>query len=270
MMKTIVLANHKGGCAKTTCALNIAVALAAKGARVLAVDLDPQGNLSTALGANLEDLEDSHRTSLRLMLAEDEDFSTFLVNARPRLDLIPSCLDDTAEAMLLGADSRELLLKEKLEPAQTSYNYCIIDTPPSLGTPTLNALAMSDLTIVPVDTGLFSLVGIKQLRRKVGRMSRKYSPEMMVRALSTKFTKRNKIDRSVREEMIKRFGDDYVFETTIPRTVDIEEATALLKSVTESRNDSPAAFAFFQLLKEIKEALGDEEIRTGTIERKLG
>lgn len=269
-MKTIVLANHKGGCAKTTCALNVAVTLASKGARVLAVDLDPQGNLSIALGANLEDLEDTHRTSLRLMLEEDADYSTYIVETRPRLHLLPACLDDQAEALLLGADSRELLLKEKLEPAQSAYDYCIIDTPPSLGTPTLNALAMSDLTIVPVDTGLFSLVGIKQLRRKVGRMSRKYAPEMMVRALSTKFTKRNKIDNAVRAEMIKRFGEDYVFETVIPRTVDVEEATSLLKSVTESRKESPAAFAFFQLLKEIREAFGDEEIRGKSNQQQLG
>lgn len=84
-MKTIVLANHKGGCAKTTTALNIAVGLAAQGSRVLAVDLDPQGNLSAVFGVDLEDLEDSRRTSMRLMLDPAGDFSEYVAQARPRV-----------------------------------------------------------------------------------------------------------------------------------------------------------------------------------------
>ena len=154
-MKTIVLANHKGGCAKTTAALNIAVTLAASGSRVLAVDLDPQGNLSAACGIDLEELEESRRTALRLMLDDHGDYSEYMTQVRPRMSLIPCCLDDEAEAVVTAADSRELLLKEKLEPALPNFDYCVIDTPPSLGILTLNALAMSDLTIVPIDTGLF-------------------------------------------------------------------------------------------------------------------
>lgn len=258
-MKTIVLANHKGGCAKTTTALNIAVGLAAQGSRVLAVDLDPQGNLSAVFGVDLEDLEDSRRTSMRLMLDPSGDFSEYIAQARPRVSIIPCCLDDEAEAVITAADSRELLLKEKLEPAHPSYDYCVIDTPPSLGTPTLNALAMSDLTIVPIDTGLFALLGIKQLLRKVTRISKRYSPQMQILALSTKFTARQKLDREVRERVIARFGEDYVFQTTIPKLVAVEEATANLKSVGEASAESPATFAFRKLVKEIKEVIGDEE-----------
>ena len=107
-MKTIVLANHKGGCAKTTTALNVAVALSMTGSRVLAVDLDPQGNLSAALGADLEEIEESKKTSHRLMLDEKGDFSSYIMSLRPRLDLLPSCLDADAEALLDGqAVSRE-------------------------------------------------------------------------------------------------------------------------------------------------------------------
>jgi chromosome partitioning protein len=257
-MKTIVLANHKGGCAKTTTTLNISVALALSGASVLAVDLDQQGNLSASLGVDLESLEETRRTSLRLMLGQD-DYSQFTVKVRPRLDVIPCCLDDDAEAIITASDSRELLLKEKLEPAYKNYDYCVIDTPPSLGTPTLNALAMSDLTIVPIDTGLFALLGIKQLLRKVTRISRRYSPEMSVMALSTKFTARNRVDQTVRENVIIRFGKDYVLETTIPELVAVEEATIGKRSVLESSPESPASFAFRKLVKELKEVLGDEE-----------
>jgi chromosome partitioning protein len=87
------------------------------------------------------------------MLDERGDFSTYLVHVRPRLDVLPACLDADAEALLDGqAVSRELLLKQKLAAAQKAYDYCVIDTPPALRVPTLNALAMSDLTIVPIES----------------------------------------------------------------------------------------------------------------------
>jgi chromosome partitioning protein len=269
-MKTITLANHKGGCAKTTTALNLAVALAAKGSRVLAVDLDQQGNLSAALGIDLEDLEETRRTSLRLMLDPAGDFSQYRVAVRPRLDLIPCCLDDDAEAIITASDSRELLLKEKLEPAQKAYDFCVIDTPPSLATPTLNALAMADLTVVPIDTGLFAMLGLKQLLRKVTRISKRYAPEMQIVALSTKYTAKNKIDRAVREQVIARFGEDYVLESTIPELVAVEEATVTKRAVIESAPESPASFAFRKLVKEIKEVVGDAEIEESGTKRVTG
>jgi len=262
-MKTIVLANHKGGCAKTTTALNLAFTLSVTGSRVLAVDLDQQGNLSAALGIDLEELEETRHTAMRLMLDPQADFSQYIVNTRPRLDLIPCCLDDEAEAIITASDSRELLLKEKLAPAAPAYDYCILDTPPSLGIPTLNALAMSDLTIVPIDTGMFALLGIKQLRRKVTRIASRFAPEMQLVALSTKYTARNRVDKAVREAVIAKFGVDYVLETTIPSLVAVEEATLEQKSVVEHAPDSPAAFAFRRLVKELKEIMGDGEIEQG-------
>ena len=101
-MKTITIANHKGGVAKTTTALNLAVLLANQGSRVLACDLDPQGNLSLALGADLQELEESRLTSHRLMLSDRDDYSTYVQKKRPRLDVLPSCLDHDAESMLLS------------------------------------------------------------------------------------------------------------------------------------------------------------------------
>jgi chromosome partitioning protein len=89
-LKTITIANHKGGCAKTTTALNLAVALAAKGARVLAVDLDLQGNLSASLGADLDELEGSRLTVHRLLLEPKDDYSQYIIHSRPRLDLLPA------------------------------------------------------------------------------------------------------------------------------------------------------------------------------------
>jgi chromosome partitioning protein len=267
-MKTITIANHKGGCAKTTVALNVAVTLASTGSKVLAVDLDFQGNLSAALGVDLEELEESRKTAHRLMLDERADFSTFTAQGRPRLDIIPACLDDDAEALLDGqAVSRELLLKQKLAPAETAYDYCVIDTPPALRVPTLNALAMSDLTIVPVETSAFALHGLSQLLRKVGKVRKAHSPGMALMALSSIFTARNNLDKAVRAKVIERFTDDYVFQTTIPRSVAVGEATSTSRAVIEANSESPAAFAYHKLAAEIREVLNDEESRQETTRR---
>lgn len=264
-MKTITIANHKGGVAKTTTALNLAVLLAHQGSRVLAVDLDPQGNLSLALGANLAELENSRRTSHRLMLSDRDDYSIYTQNARPRLDLLPSCLDHDAESMLLSQRvAGELLLKQKLAPAKRVYDFCVIDTPPSLQTPTLNALATSDLVIIPIETSMFALHGISQLLRTIGQVRRIHAPQQIIMALSTLHNARQKLDRDVREQVLAKFGEDFVFNTSIPRLVAVGEATAQLQAVVESQPESSATFAFHKLTSEvfsvlIEEGLMDEQ-----------
>jgi chromosome partitioning protein len=268
-MKTIALANHKGGCAKTTTALNVAAALATTGSRVLAVDLDPQGNLSASLGADLQGLETTHRTSHRLMLDERGDFSDYVIKSKPRLDLLPACLDADAEALLDGqAVSRELLLKQKLSPAQPAYDYCVIDTPPSLRVPTLNALAMSDLTIVPIESSMFALLGLGQLLRTVAKVRRAHAPDMMVMALSTLYTARQNLDKNIRSKVLEKFTEDFVFNTTIPRAVAVGEATATLQAVVETSPESAGAFAFRKLVSEIREVIGDEENRSEAARRR--
>ncbi|HEY0320534.1 MAG TPA: ParA family protein [Pyrinomonadaceae bacterium] len=268
-MKTIALANHKGGCAKTTTALNVAAALATTGSRVLAVDLDPQGNLSASLGADLQEMETNHRTSHRLMLDERGDFSDYIIKSKPRLDLLPACLDADAEALLDGqAVSRELLLKQKLSPAQAAYDYCVIDTPPSLRVPTLNALAMSDLTIVPIESSMFALLGLGQLLRTVAKVRRAHAPDMMVMALSTLYTARQNLDKNIRSKVLEKFTEDFVFNTTIPRAVAVGEATATLQAVVETSPESAGAFAFRKLVSEIREVMGDEENRSEAARRR--
>ena len=264
-MKTIVCANHKGGCAKTTTVLNLAVAFASKGNRVLAIDLDFQGNLSSSLGVDLQELEESRMTSHRLMLDDNGDYSSFLTKqARPRLDVLPACLDADAEVLLDGqAFSRELLLKQKLAAATSAYDYCVIDTPPSLRVPTLNALAMSDLTIIPIETSMFALLGLTQLLRTVSKIRATHAQEMLVMALSTRHTARQNLDKLIREKVIERFTEDFVFNTTIPRAASVETATALMKAIVEAEKESAPSFAFFKLIQEIREILDEQETQAG-------
>jgi chromosome partitioning protein len=259
-MQTIVLSNHKGGCAKTTTAFNLSIALAAAGHKVLVVDLDQQGNLSAAFGADLGDVQQSQKNSYRLMLDETGDYSDYLIPCRKRLDLIPACLDPDAEDLLEGKRlTRELLLRSKLEAAQHSYQFCVIDTPPSLRLPTLNALAMSDLTIVPVDSSMFALLGLNQLLRTVYKVRTAHAPKMQMMALSTRFKARQILDKEIREKIIEIFTEDYVFNTTIPNAAAVEQATATLQSVIETQPEAAPAFAFRQLLKEVKDLLNNEQ-----------
>jgi chromosome partitioning protein len=259
-MKTIVISNHKGGCAKTTTALNLSVVLASQGSRVLAVDLDPQGNLSVALGADLQELESNRATSHRMMLDSRGDVSAYLMRARPRLDLIPSCLDHDAETLIEGQPvSRDLLLKNKLVSARSGYDYCVIDTPPSLRAPTLNALATSDLTVIPIESSMFALVGLTQLMRMVAAVRRAHAPRMIIMGLSTMFVARQTVDKEVRSQMEAVFKTN-IFGTRIPRAAAVNAATGSGKSVFETDIASPAALAFFNLANEVRERFDHEKV----------
>lgn len=258
-MKTITIANHKGGCAKTTTALNLAVAFASKGKRVLAVDLDLQGNLSAALGADLEELEQSRRTVHRMLL-NGSDYSEITVHARPRLDLLPASLDsDVLPSLDAMVVSRELRLRDRLEAAQDHYDYCVVDTPPALNVPTLNGLVVADMVIIPIETSLFALLGLGQLLRVVAQVRQTHAPDQFVMALSTIHAARQNLDKQVRARVIEKFTEEFVFQTAIPRSVSVGEATAGLKAVVEAEPTSPATFAFYKLMAEIRELLGDEE-----------
>lgn len=259
-MKTIVLANHKGGCAKTTTVLNLAIVLANQGSRVLAVDLDPQGNLSVALGADLKELESTRCTSHRLMLDSRGDLAAYLMRARPKLDLIPACLDHDAETLIEGQPvSRDLLLKTKLSTVRSGYDYCVIDTPPSLRAPTLNALAISDMTIIPIESSMFALVGLTQLMRMVAAVRKAHAPKMIIMGLSTMHVARQTVDKEVRLQMEAIFKSN-VFETRIPRAAAVNAATGMGKSVFETDIASPAALSFFNLANEIRERFDDEKV----------
>lgn len=259
-MKTVVIANHKGGCAKTTTALNLGIVLAGQGSRVLMVDLDPQGNLSVALGADLQELESTRCTSHRMMLDARGEIAAYLTRARPRLDLIPACLDHDAETLIEGQPvSRDLLLKNRLSVVRTGYDYCVIDTPPALRAPTLNALAMSDMTIIPIESSNFALVGLGQVMRMVSAVRKAHAPKMIIMALSTKYKARQTVDKEVRAQVEGLFKSN-VFEAWIPDAAAVNQATGIGKSVFETNIASPAAMAFFNLANEVRERFGDEKV----------
>ena len=135
----------------------------------------------------------------------------------------------------------------------------MIDTPPALSVPTLNGLVVADLVIIPIETSLFALLGLKQLLRVVAQVRQAHAPDQFVMALSTIHSARQNLDKQVRAQVIAKFTEEFVFRTTIPRLVSVGEDTAGLKSIVEMDSTSPATLAFYQLVREIQDLIGDEE-----------
>jgi chromosome partitioning protein len=158
MAQVYTLANAKGGCGKSTVAFNLAVCFARSGYRTLAIDLDQQGNLSAALGVDLNELK---LTAHRLLIDEQADISSFLVEPRPRLKLLPNTIDIIAEDLLEAKKvNRELLLRKKLKPVAREFDIVVIDTPPAMRAATLNGLAVADVVIIPIESSYFALLGL--------------------------------------------------------------------------------------------------------------
>jgi chromosome partitioning protein len=195
-----------------------------------------------------------------MMLDQRGDLAAYLTRARPRLDLIPACLDHDAETLIEGQPvSRDLLLKNKLASVRTGYDYCVIDTPPSLRAPTLNALAMADMTIVPIESSNFALVGLGQVMRMVAAVRKAHSPKMIIMALSTKYKPRQTVDKEVRSQVESMFKTN-VFEAWVPDAAAVNQAIGIGKSIYETNIASPAALAFFNLANEVRERFGDEKV----------
>ena len=269
-MLKICFANNKGGCAKTTVSLNVAIALARQGAKVLAVDLDPQGNLSATLGADLGELVQTRKTAYRLMLDDRGDFSEYIMSGRPRLDVIPQCIDDAGETLVENVSlGRELMLRERLAAAENQYDFCILDTPPRMKAPTLNALALADLVVVPIDSGLYSLIGLRELLGNIGRVRRMHAPNQKVLALLSKYTATFKLDKEVRKTVIDFFTPAMVFNATIPNATGVGVATSNFQAIVESEPESAAGFAYLQLVREIREVLSGQ-VKETTLERITG
>ena len=139
------------------------------------------------------------------------------------------------------------------------YDYCVVDTPPSLEVPTLNGLVVADLVIIPIETSFFALLGLNQLLRVIAQVRAAHSPDQFVMALSTIHSARQNLDKQVRAQVIAKCTEEFVFNTTVPRLVSVSEATAGKKAVVEIDSASPATLAFYQLIREIKELIGDEQ-----------
>jgi chromosome partitioning protein len=246
MASVIAFANQKGGVAKTTSTLNLAVALAEMGKRVLTIDLDPQGNLTMSQGLNPDTIERSmydvlvHRLPLEQVIHKGE------------IDLAVSSIDLAgAELALSSMIGRERALERALLPHKGDYEYILIDTPPSLGLLTINALVSSDGVIVPVQCEYLSLRGLVQLENTLSMIRENLNPHVAIQGiLPTMFDGRTLHAREAVEILQENFGD-LVFKTRIRKTVRYAEAPVKGLSILKYEPQGSAAQAYRELAKEV-------------------
>ena len=162
MSRIISCCNAKGGTGKTTVALNLASIFASHfRKKVIAIDLDPQGNLAVGLGIDPREIT---KTTFRLLMDDTPDFDQYIIQkVRPNLDLIPNALEPNMEALLASRRNRERLLESRLQPLRERYDFIILDTPPALETSTINAMVASDEILIVIDCGYYALYGLNQL-----------------------------------------------------------------------------------------------------------
>jgi chromosome partitioning protein len=244
--QVIALANQKGGVAKTTTTLNLAVAFKEQGFNVLAVDLDPQGNLTMSQGMDPDTVERSMFDVLVHSLPIDE------VIHRTEIDLAVSSIDLAgAELALSSMIGRERALQKGLLPARNRYDYVLVDTPPSLGLLTINALTAADSVIVPVQCEYLSLRGLVQLENTLSMIRENLNPTVEIRGiLPTMYDGRTLHSREAVEMLKENFGE-LVFETRIRKTVRYAEAPVQGSSVLKYDPTGTAAEAYRELAKEV-------------------
>jgi chromosome partitioning protein len=244
--RVIAFANQKGGVAKTTTTLNLGVAFAEQGMRVLLVDLDPQGNLTMSQGLNPDAIERSmfdvlvHRLPIQEVIQDAE------------VELAVSSIDLAgAELALSSMIGRERALEKALEPVKENYHYVLIDTPPSLGLLTINALVASDGVIVPVQCEYLSLRGLVQLENTLSMIRENLNPDVEIQGiLPTMYDNRTLHSREAVEILQENFGG-LVFDTKIRKTIRYAEAPVKGSSVLKYDPSGSAAEAYRELAKEV-------------------
>jgi chromosome partitioning protein len=244
--QVIAFANQKGGVAKTTTTLNLAVAFKEQGFNVLGVDLDPQGNLTMSQGMDPDTLERSMFDVLVHSVPVEE------VVHRTEIDLAVSSIDLAgAELALSSMIGRERALQKALLPVRNRYDYVLVDTPPSLGLLTINALTAADSVIVPVQCEYLSLRGLVQLENTLTMIRENLNPIVEIRGiLPTMYDGRTLHSREAVEMLKENFGD-LVFDTRIRKTVRYAEAPVQGSSVLKYDPSGSAAQAYRELAKEV-------------------
>lgn len=252
MGKIISICNQKGGTGKTTTTVNLSAAIAELGKRVLIVDADPQGNATSGVGVNKNELG---KSVYDLILNKATAKEVLIQNVYPSLDLIPCNIHLTgAEIELVGVLSRETRLKKAIASIASDYDYIFIDSPPSLGLITLNALVTSNSIIIPIQCEFYALEGVSQLMHTLGLIREGLNPSLDIEGvLLTMADYRTNLTTEVINE-IKGYFKDKVYSAIIPRNIRLSEAPSHGKPITVYDGTSIGAKKYRELAAEIIEA----------------
>jgi len=260
VLRTLAIANQKGGVGKTTTTINLGTALASIGERVLVLDLDPQGNASTGLGI---DTDARSKTSFDVLTGTATLMETHQPTAVPRLYVVPANTDLVGIDTTLGPDQNrafrlrdalsEFKAQQRTVPPGEAFNYVLIDCPPSLNLLTLNAMTAANAVLVPVQCEFFALEGISQLKDTIDQIRATLNPSLEIQGVVlTMHDARTSLSREVAENVRAFFGPK-VYETIIPRNTRVAEAPSHGKPILLYDYDCAGSQAYIRLASEIIE-----------------
>ena len=249
MGRIIAIANQKGGVGKTTTSINLSSCIAAKGKKVLVVDIDPQGNTTSGYGIEKNDLDN---TIYELMLGDCSIEDCIIKDVIENISILPSNVNlAAAEIELIGVDKKEYILKNEIDWVKDRYDYIIIDCPPSLSLLTVNAMTTADSVLVPIQCEYYALEGLSQLIHTVNLVKERLNPNLeMEGVVFTMYDVRTKLSNQVVEN-VKENLDTKIYETMIPRNIRLAEAPSYGIPINMYDSKSAGAESYRKLAKEI-------------------
>ena len=249
MGRVIAVANQKGGVGKTTTAINLSACLAEKGQKVLAIDMDPQGNMTSGLGIDKDEVE---KNIYDLMIGQAGVDEVLQKEAIENLDVIPTSIDlSAAEIELIGVDDKEFIIRNAVQPIKDDYDYIIIDCPPSLSMLTINAMTTADSVLVPIQCEYYALEGLSQLIHTVELVKERLNPVLEIEGVVfTMYDARTNLSLQVVEN-VKENLQQNIYKTIIPRNIRLAEAPSYGMPIILYVPKSPGARAYQRLADEV-------------------
>ena len=247
MGRIIAVANQKGGVGKTTTSINLAACLAEKGKKVLAVDMDPQGNLTSGLGVDKESIYE-------LIIGEVDIKEVINKEVLENLDIIPTSIDlSAAEIELIGVDDKEYILRNAIDQVKDQYDFVIIDCPPSLSMLTINAMTTADSVIVPIQCEYYALEGLSQLIHTVELVKDRLNSKLEIEGVVfTMYDARTNLSLQVVEN-VKDNLQQNIYKTIIPRNIRLAEAPSYGLPINKYDPKSTGAESYMRLADEVIE-----------------
>ena len=251
MGRIIAIANQKGGVGKTTTAINLSACLAEKGQKVLAIDMDPQGNMSSGLGLDKDSID---KTIYDMIIGENDVEEVIDHGTIDNLDILPSNVDLSAvEIELIDVDNKEFIVKDAIQKIRDNYDYIIIDCPPSLSLLTINAMTTADSVLVPIQCEYYALEGLSQLIHTVELVKERLNSNLEIEGVVfTMYDARTNLSLQVVEN-VKDNLQQNIYKTIIPRNIRLAEAPSYGTPINQYDPKSAGAESYMRLAEEVIE-----------------